>query len=702
MRDVISIGNSYPNLSPLAVRHLLDLFGSDHPLPEYVPAEFHSASWGGEIPEPSALGIDSDALRKFQKSTANARAVILRAAVTSTVGIPATETPSEREALASGFIVRRTDGTIHNTDASHRTAALAAADPEEVSAALPNGNQTETDDPAARLERAGTPTWAVAWLRRSADRELDPVLVATLIARAANIAAFEGDLSLARRLIAQGAARSESGTLLRMSAPARALTQLLQEDDVDAAHRTLQETLDRGDSADVLNQCLTVLALRCMVDPREPGWAEFITRVTTLGSEAHPVLRRIASTMSTVNAPDAARISEAQPDRKRSWVEVSQSIADVLDAFKTMRLTGHATTHHAPTVSSNTLAELVRTTFLSHVQIQSQLWSTAERTAASGLLLAHRVGSNLLALNSEAMLAVVEAFRGDRDQASKRVERVLANPGIRRAHRLRAVTESVVILLEGSRGSYDISLALLLTRRPDHLSLTVGPYGPIEVFDFVDFALQLNMVTEARKRLDESALAMRDFRSTRAEFVLRACEAMLDADDSLAHLERLLLEAEDLPFLYETARLRLVYAERLRRARRITEARHQLLRVRMDFQNIGAVAWIDRVQRELRTTTREPVDVTSTMTEQETRVADLAASGFSNKEIGRRLYLSPRTVAGHLYRLFPKLGVTTRAQLRDALNGAITAPEPRSSGSVTPSGHDSRSMSQPASSAPAR
>ena len=55
------------------------------------------------------------------------------------------------------------------------------------------------------------------------------------------------------------------------------------------------------------------------------------------------------------------------------------------------------------------------------------------------------------------------------------------------------------------------------------------------------------------------------------------------------------------------------------------------------------------------------------LTAQELRVANLAAYGLSNKDIGQRLFLSPRTVSGHLYRLFPKLGITSRAGLRDAL-----------------------------------
>jgi DNA-binding NarL/FixJ family response regulator len=55
------------------------------------------------------------------------------------------------------------------------------------------------------------------------------------------------------------------------------------------------------------------------------------------------------------------------------------------------------------------------------------------------------------------------------------------------------------------------------------------------------------------------------------------------------------------------------------------------------------------------------------LTPQQQQVAELAASGLTNKQIGEQLFLSPRTVATHLYELFPKLGITSRAALRDAL-----------------------------------
>jgi DNA-binding NarL/FixJ family response regulator len=58
------------------------------------------------------------------------------------------------------------------------------------------------------------------------------------------------------------------------------------------------------------------------------------------------------------------------------------------------------------------------------------------------------------------------------------------------------------------------------------------------------------------------------------------------------------------------------------------------------------------------------------LTAQELTIADLAARGLTNKQIAAKLALSPRTVSTHLYRIFPKLGVESRAGLRDAMNGA--------------------------------
>ena len=90
------------------------------------------------------------------------------------------------------------------------------------------------------------------------------------------------------------------------------------------------------------------------------------------------------------------------------------------------------------------------------------------------------------------------------------------------------------------------------------------------------------------------------------------------------------------------------------------------------FDAIGSAHWSKRARHELRATGerigRRTPDVRDRLTAQELQIAQLAAEGLSNREVGERLFLSPRTVGGHLYRVFLKLGITGRAQLRNALN----------------------------------
>ena len=94
------------------------------------------------------------------------------------------------------------------------------------------------------------------------------------------------------------------------------------------------------------------------------------------------------------------------------------------------------------------------------------------------------------------------------------------------------------------------------------------------------------------------------------------------------------------------------------------------------FERLGARPWEERAVLELRASGEKistPTVTVEGLTPQQLEIAQLAAQGLTNKQIGERLYLSPRTVGTHLYQLFPKLGITSRAALRDAL-AASSAP----------------------------
>jgi len=155
---------------------------------------------------------------------------------------------------------------------------------------------------------------------------------------------------------------------------------------------------------------------------------------------------------------------------------------------------------------------------------------------------------------------------------------------------------------------------------------------------------------------------------------LRCAHPLLASDGDAGELfrEALTADLEALPFL--RARTLFSYGRWLRRRRRSADARSPLRESVRVFDAVGAGSWADRARLELRATgetvgPRTPA-ARDRLTAQELHIAKLAAQGLSNRAIGERLSLSPRTIGGHLYRIFPKIGVSGRSQLRDVLAAA--------------------------------
>ena len=123
----------------------------------------------------------------------------------------------------------------------------------------------------------------------------------------------------------------------------------------------------------------------------------------------------------------------------------------------------------------------------------------------------------------------------------------------------------------------------------------------------------------------------------------------------------------------ELARAHLLYGEWLRREGRRVDAREQLRSAYEMLSDFGAGAFIERARRELAATgltVRKRTDETRhQLTAQEQQIARLAANGHTNPEIGAQLFLSPRTVEWHLHKVFAKLDISSRRQLREALPG---------------------------------
>jgi DNA-binding CsgD family transcriptional regulator len=125
------------------------------------------------------------------------------------------------------------------------------------------------------------------------------------------------------------------------------------------------------------------------------------------------------------------------------------------------------------------------------------------------------------------------------------------------------------------------------------------------------------------------------------------------------------------PIRAELARTRLLYGEWLRRERRRIDAREQLRAAHEMLDAMGIEAFAERARRELlatgETARRRTVETRDELTAQETQIARFARDGLSNPEIGARLFISPRTVKYHLSKVFTKLDISSRSELRRAL-----------------------------------
>jgi DNA-binding CsgD family transcriptional regulator len=121
----------------------------------------------------------------------------------------------------------------------------------------------------------------------------------------------------------------------------------------------------------------------------------------------------------------------------------------------------------------------------------------------------------------------------------------------------------------------------------------------------------------------------------------------------------------------ELARAHLLYGEWLRRENRRVDAREELRTAHEMFIAMGAEAFAERTCRELLATgehaRKRSVETRFELTAQEAQIARLAGDGRTNPEIGSELYISPRTVEWHLRKVYPKLGISSRRQLRQVL-----------------------------------
>jgi DNA-binding CsgD family transcriptional regulator len=317
--------------------------------------------------------------------------------------------------------------------------------------------------------------------------------------------------------------------------------------------------------------------------------------------------------------------------------------------------------------SSASLTELLF--YQADLEYRLGRWSEGIAHAEEGLRFTHETGQRGLMANLLASLARFAAVRGDGTECRKYAERALAIAFPLRQRVASAMATAALGLLAIAEGNAREACARLV-----EVDTLGSPYGHQyialgTVADLVEAAVhsdQPHLATTALERF----VALSEHRTAWVRARLHRCHALLAEDEAAERHYQLALipdNVADQPF--NQARAALLYGQWLRRHRRSADARTQLRIAIALFDSLGAVPWAQRARTELRAAGGAAheggSDAAALLTPQELEVAQLAANGLSNREIGERLSLSPRTVGSHLYRLFPKLGVSARSQLRD-------------------------------------
>jgi DNA-binding CsgD family transcriptional regulator len=298
-------------------------------------------------------------------------------------------------------------------------------------------------------------------------------------------------------------------------------------------------------------------------------------------------------------------------------------------------------------------------------------WDEADELLAEAVRLADSLGYGLLAWPAKLVQALIASARGD-DRRTEEFNAVVewARPRGFGAVELYAWQARGLAAL--GRGDFEEAYQQAILISPPGILASHVSHAVTVLMDVVESAVRTGRHAEAAAHVAAMQAANLSALSSRLALVVGACAAMVEPDDTgLPLLEATLALPRIERWQFDRARVRLVYGERLRRSRRMTEARVQLNAALETFERLGARPWVERTTAELRATgqskPRAGDNVLDRLTPQEFEIVTLAAGGMTNKQIAERLFLSHRTVGGHLHRAFPKLSVATRAGLRDAL-----------------------------------
>jgi DNA-binding CsgD family transcriptional regulator len=294
-------------------------------------------------------------------------------------------------------------------------------------------------------------------------------------------------------------------------------------------------------------------------------------------------------------------------------------------------------------------------------------WSSAVSAAEEGGRLCAETGQPFWHACALAAQAAVAARRGDFDTASDliRVAEQVAS-----THPFAAADAVILVAraaLASGQGQHELAFAYLARLHDPSDSAHHPLHGLWSLASLAEAAAMCGETDAARRVIATMRPDVRATRSPAGQMNLSYAEAVLAPEPEIEARLRAAIRSNMATWPIEHSHLLLTCGTWLRRHKRARESRDYLREARDGFERLGAKPLAERAREELRAagerSSLPAADAWDGLSPQEIQIAAMVSRGLTNREIGERLFLSHRTVGSHLYRMFPKLGISSRAEL---------------------------------------
>jgi DNA-binding CsgD family transcriptional regulator len=542
---------------------------------------------------------------------------------------------------------------------------------------------TLVEQAAHQILRRGEVGDAVTALLHSAVLSPHPSARARRLAAAAHVGALVGgDLRDVSALLGE-ARRVDLGAATSLRSNLAASYALLNgEGAVDAAHRLLVPPapgcIGSDADADTVIEAMHTLLEICIHGGRAELWEPFDSAlarlrptipsdlallVSVLGDPAHAGggdLDLLDSAIATLdNETDATRIERLAT--AAVYVDRADGCREAL-----WRVVNDGRKGGAVASAINAMAVLSLDLYT------AGRWDESELVCSEGIGLAELHGYRLTASRLKFGAMLLAACRGQMDTVralSGEVNGWAAPRGLRAVQFECCHARALAAV---ARGDFEEAYQQASAITPLGALAPRVPHALWVAWDLVESAVRTNRRREAEAHVRAMSETNMAELSPRFALVLAGAVGITARDDAAVEpFEQALSIPGVARWPFDLARVQLAYGERLRRMRATAESRQQLTAALESFEQLGARPWVKRAVNELQASGLSKVRTlgfgSASLTPQQREVASLAASGLSNKQIADRLFVSHRTVGAHLRQIFPKLGINSRAALRDAL-----------------------------------